>query len=176
MHIFLIIIIAISLSMDAFSLSLAYGTLNICKGNRRQLTFIVGAYHFFMPLLGMLVGNTLLYIIPLGTDLLVFCVLCFIGVQMIFESRSEQKEMKMMSFRELLLFGLAVSLDSFSVGIGFSVITHHYLLGALLFSFMSAFFTYLGLELGHRINTRIGSVSTLIGGIVLIVIGIMYLF
>lgn len=176
MHIVLIFIIAISLSMDAFSLSLAYGTLNISNQNMKELSLVVGAYHFFMPLLGMIVGNTLLYFIPIGTDILVFCVLTFIGIQMIIESRKDEVDVKLMNFKELLLFGLAVSLDSFSVGMGLSLITKHYILGSLLFSGTSAFFTYIGLHLGKKINNRIGNISTLIGGIVLIVIGVAYLF
>lgn len=176
MHILLILIIAISLSMDAFSLSLAYGTLNISNKNMRDLSIVVGTYHFFMPLLGMFVGNTLLYIVPIGTDILVFCVLTFIGIQMILESKKTEVEVKIMNFKELLLFGLAVSLDSFSVGMGLSFITKHFILGSLVFSIASAFFTYLGLHLGKKINNHIGNISTLLGGLILIFIGIVYLF
>lgn len=175
MHILIIIIIAVSLSMDAFSLSLAYGTLNITKKNIWQLSMIVGIYHFLMPLLGMLVGSLILKYFPISPNILVFVVLVFIGVEMINESRSSDTEVKTMNLKELLLFGLAVSLDSFSVGIGLETISHHYIISALLFSFSSFFFTYLGLILGKRINNKIGSISTLIGGIVLISIGIMYL-
>jgi putative Mn2+ efflux pump MntP len=59
MNIILIFIIAISLSMDAFSLSLAYGTISLSKKEIRLLSFIVGIYHFFMPILGMLLGKIL---------------------------------------------------------------------------------------------------------------------
>ena len=51
------LLIAISLSMDAFSLSLVYGTLNIDKKNKIILSFIVGIYHFLMPLLGLSIGS-----------------------------------------------------------------------------------------------------------------------
>lgn len=175
MHVFIIIVIAVSLSMDAFSLSLAYGTLNITKKNIWQLSTIVGVYHFIMPLLGMFVGNLILQYFKVAPNILVFVVLVFIGVEMIGESRNQDKEVKVMNLKELLLFGLAVSLDSFSVGIGMETISHHYIISAFLFSCSSFLFTYLGLILGKKINNRIGSISTLIGGIVLIIIGIMYL-
>ena len=54
MHIFIVITIAISLSMDAFSLSLLYGTLNLEKKFIWKLSLIVSIYHFFMPILGQL--------------------------------------------------------------------------------------------------------------------------
>ena len=61
MEIFVIMIIAVSLSMDAFSLSLAYGTVNLDKKSRLKLSIIVGLYHFFMPLLGNLIGAKVFY-------------------------------------------------------------------------------------------------------------------
>lgn len=176
MHIFLIIMIAISLSMDAFSLALAYGTLNISNKNKNELSIIVGIYHFIMPMFGMLVGNKIINLVPISSSLLIFLVLTFIGIEMIFESRKEFVNVKIMPFRELLLFGFAVSVDSFSVGMGFSFITRHYISCSLLFSIFSTLFTYLGLELGSKINKRVGSISTLIGGMLLILIGIIYLF
>lgn len=175
MHVLIVIIIAVSLSMDAFSLSLAYGTLNISRSNMRQLAFIVGVYHFIMPLLGMLVGGLISNYFAIAPNILIFIVLLFIGIEMINESREENHDVKIMNLKELLLFGLAVSLDSFSVGIGLETISHHYIISALLFSMSSFFFTYLGLFLGKKINNRVGNISTLIGGITLIVIGILYL-
>lgn len=47
MAITVVFLIAISLSMDAFSLSLAYGTFNIRKCSISVLSLIVGIYHFF---------------------------------------------------------------------------------------------------------------------------------
>lgn len=175
MHVLIIIIIAVSLSMDAFSLSLAYGTLNISRSNMRQLAFIVGVYHFMMPLLGMFVGGLISSYFAIAPDLLIFIVLLFIGIEMINESREQSHDVKIMDLKELLLFGLAVSLDSFSIGIGLETISHHYVISALLFSMSSFFFTYLGLFLGKKINNRVGNISTLVGGITLIVIGILYL-
>ena len=51
MRLIMVMLIAISLSMDAFSLSLAYGTLNLEKKYINLLSIIVGVYHFFMPII-----------------------------------------------------------------------------------------------------------------------------
>lgn len=176
MHAIIIILIAISLSMDAFSLSLIYGTLNLNKKDIYILSLIVGIYHFFMPLLGMFLGNLLLEMIPINPNIIVCIVLVFIGTEMIVGSRSQNDEVNRMDLKELLLFGFAVSLDSFSIGLGLESISNHYFLGALTFSFFSFSFTYLGLILGKKINNKIGGISTFIGGIVLILIGIMAIF
>lgn len=175
MSIFIILTIAVSLSMDAFSLSLAYGTLNLEKKHILQLSTIVGLYHFFMPLLGMTVGTTIFHILPVKPSIIVFIILGFIGVQMIIESFKEERGVDIMSFVQLLVFGFAVSVDSFSVGIGLKAIHENYLLCAFIFSLSSYIFTFLGLKLGAKISNLIGKASTIIGGIVLIVIGVFYL-
>lgn len=171
----MILMIAVSLSMDAFSLSLAYGTLNQTKKEMIKLSIIVGVYHFFMPIIGMLFGVTLLHIFPIHPNIIVCIVLGFIGLNMIIESFKQETDIKNLTTTEMLLFGLAVSLDSFSVGIGMKAITNNWLLGSITFSLSSTIFTFLGLNLGKKINQMIGRISTIVGGIVLIIIGILYL-
>ena len=62
-----IILIAVSLSMDAFSLSLSYGTNGIKEHDIRKIAITVGIFHFFMPLFGLLMGSTLLFFIKINT-------------------------------------------------------------------------------------------------------------
>lgn len=176
MNLIIIVIVAISLSMDAFSLSLAYGTIGLEKKDILKLTGIVSIYHFFMPLLGLQVGNFIMTYLPVSPDMIVFCVLVFIGIQMIVESFKNEELSNYMTFFELLAFGFAVSLDSFSVGIGLSTLTTNYLSACFIFSLFSGGFTYLGLHLGKYLNTLIGKTSTILGGITLVILGIIYLF
>ena len=175
MNLIVIFIIAVSLSMDAFSLSLAYGTLNLDKKNIYELSIIVGIYHFFMPLFGTLCGSKILSLIPINNYLLVFLVLSVIGIEMIIETFKNSSDVKIMKIGELIIFGLAVSVDSFSVGIGLSSISNNILIAVIVFSLVSFIFTYIGLIMGKKINSIIGKASTLIGGMVLIIIGIFYL-
>lgn len=170
-----IMLIALSLSMDAFSLSLAYGTLNLEKQYIKELSIIVGIYHFIMPLIGHRIGNILLKLIPLNPDIIVFIVLTYIGIEMILDSFKNEEIKKIMTLKELLLFGLAVSLDSLSIGIGLDAISKNHVTTLLTFSITSLTLTYIGLLLGKTINNKIGKISTLIGGIVLIIIGITYI-
>ena len=175
MHMILILSIAISLSMDAFSLSLAYGTLPMGKKDRFFLAFIVGLYHFFMPLLGLWLGQFLIQTLHLDPNVVIFLVFLFIGIQMILESRKREDVVKNMNFMENLVFGFAVSLDSFSVGLGLNAITNKIFMVPILFSIISFLFTYLGLFLGNRIKEIFGKISTFVGGVFLIIIGICYL-
>jgi len=174
MELLLVLVVAVSLSMDAFSLSLAYGTLGIPKKQIFLLSFIVGCFHFFMPLIGMFIGTNILNIIRINPDVIVFIVLLVIGIQMIFESFSEKEELKVMKTIELFLFAFAVSIDSFSVGLTLTNINENYILSAIIFAFCSMIFTLFGLLLGNKIEKLVGKIATIFGGAVLIIIGIIY--
>ncbi len=174
MELLLVFLVAISLSMDAFSLSLAYGTLGIPKKQIYLLSLIVGIFHFFMPLIGMLIGTSILNLIKIKTDVIVFIVLFAIGLEMLVESFSHKEELKVMKTIELFLFAFAVSIDSFSVGLTLTNINPNYLLSVTIFACSSALFTFTGMVLGNKIAKLAGKISTIIGGLVLMIIGLFY--
>lgn len=175
MNIILIFIIAVSLSMDAFSLSLAYGTISMSKKEIRLLSIIVGIYHFFMPILGMLIGKFIFNIMHISGDLIVLIIFSFIGINMIIESLKKEEKVKKMKLGEMILFGLAVSIDSFSLGIGINNISDNFIMCSSIFSITSFMFTYIGLKLGNKLNQLIGKIATIVGGVVLILFGIIYI-
>ena len=175
MNIILIFIIAVSLSMDAFSLALAYGTISMTKKEINILSIIVGIYHFFMPIFGMLIGKFISNIMHISGDLIVLVIFSFIGINMIIESFKKEDTVKKMKLGEMILFGLAVSIDSFSVGIGINNISNNFILCSTIFSITSFIFTNIGLKLGNKLNQLIGNIATLIGGIVLVILGLVYI-
>ena len=94
---------------------------------------------------------------------------------MIIDSFKKDIKVKEMKFLELLMFGLAVSIDSFSIGLGLKEINSKYLIPPFIFALTSSVFTYMGLILGKRISNFIGKISTLIGGITLIIVGVLFI-
>ena len=170
----MIFLIAISLSMDAFSLSLAYGTNKIENKTKYTLSIIVGIFHFFMPLIGSSIGNIILKIIKIKPQIIVSIILSFIGISMCI--KKEEKINPIKNIIEILFFALAVSLDSFSVGIGLKGITNKIFLAPLIFSITAGTITYIGIILGNKISKKIENLAPIIGGILLIIIGIIYIF
>ena len=63
MSVLILLILAIGLSMDAFSIALAYGTLDLPKRLEIITSIIVGLFHFFMPICGFKVGKIILEIV-----------------------------------------------------------------------------------------------------------------
>ncbi len=175
MSILLVTLIALSLSMDAFSLSLLYGTLKMDKNSKIKLASIVGLFHFIMPILGNLVGNTIIKILPIKANIIVFMILFFIGIEMIIESFKENSKTNYLDILGMILFAFAVSLDSFTTGLCLDIIYKNKLVSVILFSSFSFLFTYLGLYLGEYINNKAGKISTFFGGFILIIISILYI-
>jgi len=167
---FTLVLIGVSLSMDAFSLALAYGLSGIPNKQKIILSLIVGIYHFIMPIIGFLFGKFLTQISLLSHDFIASLILIIIGIDLIF---SKERVDINISLIGLLLFGLSVSIDSLTVGIGLEAITNNLILAPSIFSITSLIFTNLGLQLGHIIGHKIGTYSKKIGGITLIIIAIL---
>lgn len=167
--------IAISLSMDAFSLALIFGTRGISKRDKLYLSIIVGIYHFIMPLMGLAIGKIIIKKLLFDSEIIVGIILCLISIEMIISSIKNKKENFIVSIPSYYLFGLSVSLDSLTTGIGLSTITNNYLLSCLIFAITSFFFTIIGLNIGNVLNIKYGKASTIIGGLILFIIGISYI-
>lgn len=162
--------------MDAFSLALIYGTQGIRKRNKTILSIIVGVYHFIMPLIGLDIGLLITSKLVINTDFFVGIILTLISIEMIVSSFREKEEKFLLTIAGYLVFGLSVSIDSLTTGIGLPAITNNYLLSSIIFSITSFIFTFLGLNIGNKLSQKYGKYSTLIGGSILFILGIIYTF
>ena len=169
---FTIILIGISLSMDAFSLALIYGMQGMTIYQKIFLSLIVGIYHFIMPLIGLTFGNILNNMDIISIDLIASIILIYIGIDLIVSNLKKEDKLELTKIG-FIIFGLSVSIDSLTVGIGLKAITNSYFLSSITFSLSSLIFTYTGLTLGNILGKKIGSYSKIIGGIILICIGII---
>lgn len=163
---------AIALSLDAFSLSLIYGTIIKEKRLIIILSMLTGIFHFFMPLLGYYLSNLFIIKIISKINYLSFVIFFILGIEMIISKSSNKNIIDITSIFNIILFAFTVSLDSFSIGI--TLINKDIFMSILIFSITSFIFTYFGLRLGQKIS-KINGINK-IGGIILIVLSIYYLF
>ncbi len=172
MELISLIIIGLSLSIDAFSLSLAYGLININKRTIITTSITVGLFHFFMPLLGMLLGNIIYKYLNINNKYILIIILIFIMIEMIKSLKDEQEEHNL-DFINIIIFSLLVSIDSFSLGIGLKYITNNIFLGSIVFSILSATFTFLGFILGKYLTSK-DTYRIKLVGIFLLLLTIIY--
>lgn len=174
MKILSIILIGLSLSMDAFSLALFYGSKGINNKNIIKLSISVGIFHFIMPLIGYILGSVIFSFIKIDTNIIIFVILSVIGIEIIVDGLKQKKDVNVCTI-EILGFSLAVSIDSFSVGIGLTNIIKNVIISPIIFSLISFMFTYIGLKIGKFLSNKFGSIATTFGGILLIILGIFYI-
>ena len=173
--IFSLFLIGISLSMDTFSISLSIGTFKITKPNIILFSVLVGLMHFFMPLLGSILGDKIITFLNINVNFLLGVILLFIGIEMIIDLIKKDDKYLELNLFNMLLLALSVSLDSFSTGFGLKAITSDALLSGLIFSICAATFTFMGLLIGKYSSQKLGIYGNILGIILLFILGIIHI-
>lgn len=170
-----ILLIGISLSMDTFSLSLTLGTVSENK-LIKILPLFVGIFHFFMPLLGNIIGITLINLLDLASNIILGTVLIVLGINLAIHYFKDETAEINLNIIGIIIFALSVSIDSFSVGLGINDITNNYYIASIIFALCSAAFTYLGIIIGKYSSKLIGKYAIILGIFLLLILGIFHLF
>ncbi len=168
------LIIAVALSMDAFSISICLTTSNLL--NKKKLIIfpiIVGILHFVMPLLGNCVGLMISVNLQLIANYILGIIFLVLGLEVL--TGKEKEQYLKISLIYLIVIAITVSIDSFTVGLGLSLTEEYTYLSSLIFSITSFIFTIIGLTIGKYLNKKVEKRASTIGGILLLLLSIKYL-
>lgn len=172
--------LGVGLAMDAFSVSLANG-LNEPYMTKRKMCGIAGIFAVFqavMPMAGWVCVHTIVQYFRAFQKFvpwIALALLLFIGGQMILEAFDGEKEEKRVGVGLTALFiqGVATSIDALSVG--FTISGYEFLMAAVC-SIIIAAVTFVicmaGILIGRRFGTKSSGKASLLGGMILIIIGI----
>ena len=193
-----ILLLAIALSMDAFAVSitdgLIYQDMNKKKALFIALTF--GIMQGLMPLIGYWLVELVEFLVNEGSagqagnimsQVVVwtaFVLLMFIGIKMIIEGIKElrkpieEKKTKLFSYKEVLLFGIATSIDALGSGVALhsglsnnvTIFIHISIIVVTTF-----IISLLGVLLGNKIEKLFKGkteITSIIGGCILLVLAI----
>ena len=183
MSILEIILLAVSLSMDAFAVALCKG-LALKKINLKSCAVVglwFGAFQGLMPLIGYLLGSTFADKITSIDHWIAFILLALIGGNMIKESFEKCDECKdaSLGFKTMLVMAVATSIDALAVGVSFAftdfepnwfVYITFVLIGVITFT-LSA----IGVKIGNIFGTKFKSKAEFAGGLILILLGLKIL-
>ncbi len=194
-----IILYGIALSMDAFAVSITYA-LAYTSINKKRIVAIAlcfGIFQGLMPLIGYwlieLVGfiagadrsERVGQIMSTSVTWVAFGLLLFIGAKMGLEgikrlkTPKEEKEVKKFSYKELLIFGVATSIDALVVGVSLhagtlsdnvSIWLHVSIITVITFVI-----SLVGVVLGSSIVKLFKGkqdISSIIGGVILILLAV----
>ena len=174
-----ILLIALSMAMDAFAVCLVAGSLGQANGVRPifRLSFHFGLFQFLMPIVGWLAGHTLEPLIQGYDHWVAFGLLAFVGLHMIQAAVFGKEEQRPDPSRgwTLVVLSVAVSIDALAVGLSLGVLGISVWYPAVIIGVVTSLLSLAALRLGTRFGTRLGKPVEVIGGVVLIGIGLRIL-
>lgn len=175
LNFFSVLLIAVGLSMDTFTLSMSYGMLGINKENIIKISIMVGIFHYIMPLLGNKLGTLILSIISINPSIILGTIFLILSIQLIFSLIKKESMMEIDNLISMIFFSFTVSIDSFSVGLGLQAIKMNLFISSFIFMITSLIFTYFGMSFGNKIMKLIGDKAQLLGILLLISLAINYI-
>lgn len=174
-----LVILSIGLAMDAFAVS-------ICKGLAMQKmkwknAIIIGAYfgifQALMPLIGYFLGINFEKAITNVDHWIAFGLLTVMGINMIKEAYSKEKEESndSIKFKDMLILAIATSIDALAVGITFAFFKVNLVLAITLIGTITFALSVIGTKVGNRFGDKYENKAELVGGIILILLGLKIL-
>ena len=213
MHIIEIFLIVLALSMDAFAVSISDGlampSVPVKQALAISLTF--GSYQFLMPVAGYIAASFFYRFIQAIDHWIAFALLGVLGGRMIAETLREMKRAEKagsrdsadsaekgaepgqarakgssISFRTLMLQGIATSIDALAVGISFAAmpdlrssysqtLLFSAVYPALLIGLTTTCLCLPAVYIGKKTGDALGDKAQLLGGAILIGIGVKIL-
>jgi putative Mn2+ efflux pump MntP len=178
MGLFDLLVLSISASIDTFAVSL-------CKGMtepKPKLTALAcclwfSCFQVAMLLLGFFVCNLFSDYVKAFDHWLAFFLFLFLGAVMLKESfsKKEQSTKNGLGFKSMLVLSLATSIDSCVVGISTSLLNTNIALLCIFIIIFTCFFACMGVFVGFKFGNKYKKLASLIGGVMLILIGVKIL-
>ena len=175
------IVLGVGLAMDAFSVSLANG-LNESKMKTHRMCLVAGVFavfQFVMPLIGWVCVSAVANLFEVFRKFIpwiALILLSYIGGKMLYEgiiNKENEDEQPAVSFKDLLVQGVATSIDALSVG--FTISNYKFMeatLACLLIGIVTFIICFGGLHIGKKAGTKLAGKASILGGVILIFIGL----
>lgn len=184
-----IVLVAVVLGMDAFSLSLGMGLQGVTRKYEAKFIAIVAALHVIMPLIGLSLGLAIGKILGIWAARIGAIILAYIGIDFL---RTGYRELKpdTYSFKEgqeivkanqkpmaddwwtLILLGVSVSMDALTVGFSLGTLQMPIAITVVIMGFIAGIMTLLGFVGGRIFSRIVGSYAQIIGGIILLFLAV----
>ena len=177
------LLLAVSLSMDAFAVALCKG-LAIKKINFKKCLIVgtwFGSFQALMPLIGYLLGTSFADKITSFSHWIAFVLLAIIGGNMIKESfeKDEKPLDDSLGFKTMIVMAIATSIDALAAGVGFAFTEFNppwfVYITFILIGIITLTLSAIGVKIGNIFGTKFKSKAELAGGIILILLGVKIL-
>lgn len=176
---FEVLLISISLAMDAFAVSVCKG-LSMKKMNWKKAIIIglyFGIFQALMPILGYFLGTTFDHFITSIDHWVAFILLGGIGINMIKESFDKESENcnDNVDAKTMIVLAIATSIDALAVGIMFACLKINIMLPVVSIGTITFILSVIGVKIGNKFGDKYKNKAELIGGLILLLLGIKIL-
>ena len=180
-------LIAVGLSMDAFAVAVCkgLGMRRLNMGQAAVIALFFGAFQALMPVIGWALGSQFAQFVEPIDHWIAFVLLAGIGGKMIVDAIREGDEDAAdgsagaasgqdapLDMRELVMLAVATSIDALAVGVTFAFLQVDIVPAATFIGVVTFALSFAGVAIGHQFGSRWEKPSTIVGGIVLILIGV----
>jgi len=174
-----ILLISLSLSLDAFAISISSGgTMKLLtEKNALKMALFFGTFQSIMPVIGYFAGISMLKYISVIDHWIAFTLLNIIGIKMIYESREIEKidniknEFCPFNIYTLTILSITTSIDALVIGITFSTMKIKIIIPVIIIGLITFLMSLIGIKIGYKGKHFFENKMELIGGIVLILLG-----
>jgi putative Mn2+ efflux pump MntP len=174
-----IVVLAFALAMDAVAVSLAEG-LRLRRPSWRDALLVAGMFGLFqglMPVLGWLLAFRFADAVSAATPWIAFGMLALIGAHMIRESFEDDDHgaTSVVTLRTVTPLAIATSIDAAAVGVTFGVLEVDVAPAVTVIGVITLALSLGAVFIGARVGERLGRWATLVGGVILVLIGLRIL-
>ena len=177
-----LLLLAFSMSTDAFSVAISKGVSlkNPRFTDALKMGIIFGAIEAITPIIGWLIGHSAnsfveASLIEAWDHWIAFTILFGLGLHMLYEGFKPTNEKaeapSKHSFFKLALTAFGTSIDAMAIGVSLAFIEVNILLAASLIGLATTIMVTIGVMLGKALGSLIGHKAEIFGGLMLIAIG-----
>ena len=133
-----------------------------------------GGFQGLMPAIGYVLGSQFEQYIVSIDHWIAFVLLCFIGGNMIKESRSccgDDDANDSLAAKDMFLLAIATSIDALAVGVTFAFLQVQIIPAVSFIGVVTFLLSTLGVKVGNIFGCKFKSKAELAGGIILILMG-----
>ncbi len=179
MSLLTLFITAVGLSMDAFAVSVCKG-LAMKKLSWKKAVIIglwFGGFQALMPTLGYLLGTRFEGYVNAIDHWIAFVLLALIGVSMVREARSPEKDETNDStdLKTMFLLAVATSIDALAVGVTYAFLQVRILPAVSFIGIITLILSIVGVKIGNMFGLKYKAKAEIFGGIILILMGLKIL-
>ena len=161
--------------MDAFAVAVCKG-LSMQKMKWKNACIIgvyFGIFQALMPLLGYILGISFKDRICSIDHWIAFILLGIIGLNMIKEaiSKENEKQNDSIKFKDMIILGVATSIDALAVGITFAFLKVNIILAISLIGVITFVISVAGVKIGNIFGDKYEKKAEFEGGLILILLG-----